>query len=45
MMRKAAPDCLGLVNLPQDYIEPCLAIGRLMRVLDDWGAEAPITIL
>jgi DNA-binding transcriptional LysR family regulator len=41
LMRKAALDGLGLVNLPQDYVEPYLATGRLVRVLDDWCPPKP----
>ncbi|MDB5725436.1 MAG: LysR family transcriptional regulator [Novosphingobium sp.] len=36
MMRTAAVDGFGLVNLPECYVEPYLADGRLIRVLDDW---------
>lgn len=41
MMRNAALDGLGLVNLPQDYVAPYLADGRLVRVLEDWCPPKP----
>jgi len=41
MMRRAALDGLGLVNLPQDYVAPHLADGSLVRVLDDWCQPRP----
>jgi LysR family transcriptional regulator, regulator of peptidoglycan recycling len=41
MMRTAALDGLGLVNLPQDYVSPYLDDGRLLRVLDDWCPPQP----
>lgn len=41
MMRTAALDGLGLVNLPQDYVSPYLDDGRLLRALDDWCAPQP----
>jgi DNA-binding transcriptional LysR family regulator len=41
MMRSAALDGLGLVNLPQDYVAPHLAEGSLVRVLDDWCPPRP----
>ena len=41
MMRTAALDGLGLVNLPEDYVSPFLKDGRLMRVLDDWCPPLP----
>jgi DNA-binding transcriptional LysR family regulator len=41
MMREAALDSFGLVNLPQDYVAPCLAQGRLIRVLEDWCPSYP----
>jgi DNA-binding transcriptional LysR family regulator len=41
MMRRAARDGLGLVNLPQDYVAPDLADGSLVRVLDDWCQPRP----
>ena len=41
MMRTAALDGLGLVNLPQDYVAQHLEDGRLVRVLDDWCAPQP----
>lgn len=37
-MRRAALDGLGLVNLPENYVAPYLADGRLVRVLEDWCA-------
>ncbi len=36
MMRAAALDGFGLVNLPEIYVADHLADGRLVRVLDDW---------
>ena len=36
MMREAALDGFGLVNLPEDYVEPHVAAGQLTRVLEDW---------
>lgn len=41
MMREAALDGLGLVNLPEDYVAMYLAEGRLMRVLEDWCQPRP----
>jgi DNA-binding transcriptional LysR family regulator len=41
MMRGASLDGLGLVNLPEDYVAPYLAEGRLMRVLEDWCPPQP----
>ena len=41
MMRTAALDGLGLVNLPQDYVAPHLNDGRLIRVLEDWCPLSP----
>jgi DNA-binding transcriptional LysR family regulator len=41
MMRAAALDGLGLVNLPQDYVAPWLASGELVRVLEDWCPYYP----
>lgn len=41
MMRRAALDGLGLVNLPQDYVAPYLADGSLVRVLEDWCPTKP----
>jgi DNA-binding transcriptional LysR family regulator len=41
MMRNAALDGFGLVNLPQDYIAPYVADGRLVRVLEDWCPLKP----
>lgn len=41
MMRTAALDGLGLVNLPEDYVAPFLAEGRLVRVLEDWCPPQP----
>ena len=41
MMRAAALDGLGLVNLPQEYVAPYVADGRLVRVLDDWCQPRP----
>ena len=41
MMRRAALDGLGLVNLPDDYVEQHLADGRLIRVLEDWCPRRP----
>jgi len=41
MMRSAALDGLGLVNLPQDYVAPYLADGSLVRVLLDWCQPRP----
>jgi DNA-binding transcriptional LysR family regulator len=41
MMRTAALDGLGLVNLPQDYVSPYLDDGLLVRVLDDWCPPHP----
>jgi DNA-binding transcriptional LysR family regulator len=41
MMRNAALDDLGLVNLPQDYVAPYLADGSLVRVLEDWCPPKP----
>jgi DNA-binding transcriptional LysR family regulator len=36
MMRKAALDGFGLVNLPLDYVGPHVANEKLIRVLRDW---------
>jgi DNA-binding transcriptional LysR family regulator len=41
MMRTAARDGLGLVNLPQDYVAQDLKEGRLIRVLEDWCPPHP----
>lgn len=41
MMRTAALDGFGLVNLPEDYVAAYLADGRLVRVLDDWCPPQP----
>ena len=41
LMRTAALDGLGLVNLPQDYVAPYVADGRLIRVLEDWCPPYP----
>ena len=41
MMRNAALDGLGLANLPQDYVKPCLDDGRLVRVLEEWCPPRP----
>ena len=41
MMRAAALDGLGLANLPQDYVAPYLAGGRLIQVLEDWCPPYP----
>lgn len=41
MMRNAALDGLGLANLPQDYVKPCLDDGRLVRVLEEWCPPKP----
>lgn len=41
MMREAAVDGFGLVNLPEDYVAEHLADGRLVRVLEDWCPSYP----
>ena len=41
LMRQAALDGLGLAYLPEDYFEPHLANGDLVRVLDDWCPPFP----
>jgi DNA-binding transcriptional LysR family regulator len=41
MMREAALDGFGLVNLPQDYVGPYVANGKLVRVLKDWCPAYP----
>jgi DNA-binding transcriptional LysR family regulator len=41
MMRTAALDGLGLVNLPEDFVAEHLADGRLVRVLEDWCPSYP----
>jgi DNA-binding transcriptional LysR family regulator len=41
MMREAALDGFGLVNLPQDYVGPHVASGKLIRVLKDWCPTYP----
>lgn len=41
LMRNAALDGLGLVNLPQEYVARYLADGRLVRVLEDWCPPKP----
>ena len=35
-MLRAALDGFGLAYVPEDLVQPHLAEGRLMRVLDDW---------
>jgi LysR family transcriptional regulator, regulator of peptidoglycan recycling len=41
MMREAALDGLGLVNLPEDFIAQHVSTGRLVRVLEDWCPPFP----
>jgi DNA-binding transcriptional LysR family regulator len=41
MMRQAALDGLGLVNLPEDFVAGHIAGGRLVRVLQDWCPPYP----
>ena len=41
MMREAALDGFGLVNLPEDYVAPHVSAGRLIRVLEDWCPRYP----
>ena len=41
LMREAAADGFGLVNLPEEYVAPQLADGRLIRVLADWCPAFP----
>lgn len=41
LMRTAALDGLGLVNLPENYVSQFLKEGRLVRVLDDWCPPLP----
>jgi len=41
MMRQAAVDGFGLVNLPEDFVAEHLADGRLVRVLQDWCPPFP----
>ena len=41
MMREAALNGLGLVNLPEDFVEQLVTEGRLVRVLEDWCPPIP----
>jgi DNA-binding transcriptional LysR family regulator len=38
LARQAALDGLGIAYLPEDYVEPEIEAGRLIRVLDSWCA-------
>ena len=40
-MRQAALDGLGLAYLPEDYFEPYMARGQLVRVLENWCPPFP----
>jgi DNA-binding transcriptional LysR family regulator len=41
MLMQGALDGFGLAHLPLDVVEPYLASGRLMRVLEDWSKPLP----
>jgi DNA-binding transcriptional LysR family regulator len=41
LMLQAALDATGLANVPLDLIEPYVAAGRLIPVLQDWWPEYP----
>jgi len=41
MIREAALNGFGLVNLPEDYVALHVAAGRLIRVLEDWCPRYP----
>ena len=36
LARQAALDGLGLTYLPEDYVQPFVEEGRLLRALGDW---------
>ena len=36
LARQAALNGLGLTYLPEDYVQPLVEVGRLVRALADW---------
>ena len=41
LIRQAAIDGVGIANLPEPYVAPQVAEGRLVRVLEDWCPPKP----